>query len=223
MSNVKFVSSIEVGSKWRALVHQPYGSDLSQDECVIVNSFFTNGTLLFSDNRKSLWHGNVQTWKQYFEPYVETMSKIEIGSEWKALVDEPWSSGVYLDEQVIVTHVDTKIGFLIFKDGRNFTWSGNLGRWLENFAPVEQGLSFFDYPDIDDTGNIVDNVNSPSHYGQGKIEAIEYISDFLTPEEYQGYLRGNIAKYLHRFPYKNGIEDLKKAQWYLERLIQEVE
>lgn len=156
MSNVKFVSSIEVGSKWRALVHQPYGSDLSQDECVIVNSFFTNGTLLFSDNRKSLWHGSVQTWKQYFEP-------------------------------------------------------------------VEQGLGFFDYPEIDDTGNIVDNVNSPSHYGQGKIEAIEYISDFLTPEEYQGYLRGNIAKYLHRFPYKNGIEDLKKAQWYLGRLIQEVE
>lgn len=68
-----------------------------------------------------------------------------------------------------------------------------------------------------------DNVNNPSHYGQGKIEAIEYISDFLTPEEYQGYLRGNIAKYLHRFPYKNGVEDLRKASWYLDRLIKEVE
>lgn len=68
----------------------------------------------------------------------------------------------------------------------------------------------------------VDNVNHPSHYGQGKIEAIEYISDFLTPEEYQGYLRGNIAKYLHRWPYKNKVEDLKKAAWYLDRLIKEV-
>lgn len=155
MSNVKFVSSIEVGSKWRALVHQPYGSDLSQDECVIVNSFFTNGTLLFSDNRESLWHGNVQTWKQYFEP-------------------------------------------------------------------VEQGLGFFDCPDVDGTP-VKDNVNNPSHYGQGKIEAIEYIRDSLTKEEYIGYLRGNIAKYLHRWRYKNGLEDLKKAQWYLERLIQEVE
>jgi len=67
-----------------------------------------------------------------------------------------------------------------------------------------------------------DNVNNPSHYGQGKIEAIEYISDFLTKEEYQGYLRGNIAKYLHRFPYKNGLEDLKKAQVYLGWLIDEV-
>ena len=69
----------------------------------------------------------------------------------------------------------------------------------------------------------VDNVNHPSHYGQGNIEAIEYISDFLSYDEYQGYLRGNIAKYLHRWPYKNGIEDLKKARWYLDRLIEEME
>jgi len=66
-----------------------------------------------------------------------------------------------------------------------------------------------------------DNVNSPDHYGQGNIEAIEYIKDFLNDEEYQGYLRGNIAKYLHRWPYKNGVEDLKKAEWYLKRLIEE--
>tara|TARA_R110002167_G_scaffold82691_4_gene225492 strand:+ start:2870 stop:3199 length:330 start_codon:yes stop_codon:yes gene_type:complete len=64
----------------------------------------------------------------------------------------------------------------------------------------------------------VDKVNNPPHYGTGKIECIDYIEDFLTPEEYIGYLRGNIAKYLHRWRYKNGIEDLNKAQWYLNRL-----
>jgi len=68
-----------------------------------------------------------------------------------------------------------------------------------------------------------DNVNKPSHYGQGSIEAIEYIKDFLNDDEFQGYLRGNIAKYLHRFPYKNGIEDLKKAQVYLGWLIEHKE
>ncbi|CAG0909909.1 unnamed protein product, partial [Cyprideis torosa] len=52
----------------------------------------------------------------------------------------------------------------------------------------------------------------PIHYGQGKIECIDYIEDFLTREEYIGYLRGNIAKYLHRWRYKNGVEDLKKAE-----------
>jgi len=68
-----------------------------------------------------------------------------------------------------------------------------------------------------------DNVNSPSHYGQGEIEAIVYIKDFLTEEEYIGYLRGNIAKYLHRWRWKGKpLEDLKKAQVYLGWLIDEV-
>jgi hypothetical protein len=65
-----------------------------------------------------------------------------------------------------------------------------------------------------------DRVNSPSHYGQGKIECIEYIEDFLTKEEFIGYLRGNIAKYMHRWRYKNGLEDLKKAHVYLNWLIE---
>ena len=66
-----------------------------------------------------------------------------------------------------------------------------------------------------------DNVNNPAHYGTGSIECIEYIKDFLTDEELIGYYRGNVAKYLHRWRYKNGIEDLKKARWYLEALIQQ--
>lgn len=64
-----------------------------------------------------------------------------------------------------------------------------------------------------------DNVNNPAHYGKGAIECIDYIEDFLSEEEYVGYLRGNIAKYLHRWRYKNQEEDLLKSQWYLARLI----
>lgn len=63
-----------------------------------------------------------------------------------------------------------------------------------------------------------DPVEKPVHYGQGNIECIDYIEDFLTEEEFIGYLRGNIAKYLHRWRYKNGQQDLDKANWYLERL-----
>jgi len=65
-----------------------------------------------------------------------------------------------------------------------------------------------------------DNVNKPPHYGQGDIECITYIKDILTDEELIGYYRGNVAKYLHRWRHKNGLEDLKKARWYLEALIQ---
>lgn len=63
-----------------------------------------------------------------------------------------------------------------------------------------------------------DMVNHPPHYGTGEIECIDYIEDFLTKEEWIGYLRGNIAKYLHRWRYKSGLQDLEKAAWYMDRL-----
>jgi hypothetical protein len=69
-------------------------------------------------------------------------------------------------------------------------------------------------------GNDYDPVKKPQHYGQGTIECIKYIEDFLTDEELIGYYRGNIAKYLHRWRYKNGVQDLEKAQWYLDALVQ---
>ena len=64
-----------------------------------------------------------------------------------------------------------------------------------------------------------DNINSPSHYTQGGIETIDYIQSKLTHEQFEGYLAGNILKYVSRYPHKNGIEDLKKAGWYLDKLV----
>lgn len=64
-----------------------------------------------------------------------------------------------------------------------------------------------------------DMVNHPPHYNAGKYEVIDIIEDTMESVQYIGYLWGNILKYLHRWPRKNGIEDLKKAQWYLNKLI----
>jgi hypothetical protein len=65
-----------------------------------------------------------------------------------------------------------------------------------------------------------DNVNNPPHYNKGDIECIDGIEAMLTGEEYIGYLRGNSLKYRWRFRYKNGIEDLQKAAWYENRLME---
>lgn len=62
---------------------------------------------------------------------------------------------------------------------------------------------------------IKDNINHPSHYTYGKMEVIEVIDAFNCNFE-----QGNIIKYVLRYKHKNGIEDLKKAQWYLDHLIQ---
>ena len=68
-----------------------------------------------------------------------------------------------------------------------------------------------------------DMVNHPQHYTDGKIECIEYIQDKLTPEEFKGYIKGNVIKYLTRERHKNGEEDIRKAQWYLNRLVSALE
>lgn len=63
-----------------------------------------------------------------------------------------------------------------------------------------------------------DSVNRPAHYCRGGLECIEVIKAELTPEQYIGYLYGNVTKYLWRYQYKNGLEDLKKAAHYLRWL-----
>ena len=68
-----------------------------------------------------------------------------------------------------------------------------------------------------------DNVSHPSHYTAGGIECIQAIKASMSPEEYQGYLKGNALKYLWRFRHKNGVEDLRKAQIYLSWLLTEFE
>ena len=65
-----------------------------------------------------------------------------------------------------------------------------------------------------------DLVNNPPHYNKGDIECIDAIEAMLTFEEYVGYLRGNSLKYRWRFRYKNGVQDLEKAKWYEQRLME---
>lgn len=68
---------------------------------------------------------------------------------------------------------------------------------------------------------MADVVNNPSHYTNGSIECIEAIESSMTHEEFVGYLKGNCIKYLWRYRLKGKeLEDLEKAQWYLNKLIE---
>jgi len=70
---------------------------------------------------------------------------------------------------------------------------------------------------------LTDNVNHPIHYGTGEIECIDAIRSALGPQGFLSYCKGNIMKYLWRYEYKNGIEDLKKAEVYLGWMIEAIE
>jgi len=69
--------------------------------------------------------------------------------------------------------------------------------------------------------NKEDMVNSPAHYNKAGIETIDMIES-VTGDGFEAYLQGNILKYLCRYKYKNGVEDLRKANWYLNRLIKTI-
>jgi len=70
-----------------------------------------------------------------------------------------------------------------------------------------------------------DPVNHPDHYTAGGIECIDAIKAALTCQKdpMQAWLTGQVLKYLWRWPLKNGLEDLRKAEFYLHRLMEDVQ
>ena len=70
---------------------------------------------------------------------------------------------------------------------------------------------------------MTDTINPP-HYKTGGIETIDYMKAKASGEEFRGHLRLTAIKYLSRGPYKDdALEDYKKARWYINRLIVELE
>ena len=77
-------------------------------------------------------------------------------------------------------------------------------------------MSKFSYP-VENEEH--DNVNSPQHY-QGKVECINCIESAIAElNGIEAYCTGNAIKYLYRWKKKNGITDLKKAKWYIDKII----
>ena len=70
----------------------------------------------------------------------------------------------------------------------------------------------------------IDVVNKAAHYNQGGIECIKAIEASMSPEEYAGFLKGQVVKYIWRYRHKGKpSEDLKKARYYLDELIRVTE
>ena len=100
-----------------------------------------------------------------------------------------------------------------------------MNKRLNDVTPEEWDLVFEGKKkeESKDYNKTYSNVNNPPHYNQGHTECIDAIDSMLSVEEYIGYLRGNSMKYRWRFRYKNGLEDLSKAQWYEKRLVKFME
>nr|WP_221637549.1 DUF3310 domain-containing protein [Listeria seeligeri] len=97
---------------------------------------------------------------------------------------------------------------------KNSEWARNAEKFATTWKEVMESHL------IESTGTS-DNINNPSHYTAGGIETLDYIKAKVS--DYPSYAVGNIVKYVSRYEHKNGIEDLKKAQFYLNDLIEEME
>ena len=83
----------------------------------------------------------------------------------------------------------------------------------DDFCPMPTATT------VDHNLHFFDPVEKPVHYAAGSVECIDAIEAQMTPEEFRGYLKGNVVKYLWRERKKGGKESLKKARWYLNKLI----
>ena len=100
--------------------------------------------------------------------------------------------------------------------------------WWDNkdnvaqYTPTEEEKMVMNYIASIQNNLPEDTVNRPKHYTQGGIETIDYLKAKLSKEEFIGFCKGNVFKYLSREALKNGKEDMKKAQWYLNKMIDAV-
>ena len=70
-------------------------------------------------------------------------------------------------------------------------------------------------------GDHYDEIEYPKHYTSGAIECIDCIRAALTEEEFRGFCKGNVIKYVFREHLKGGSQDLGKAAWYVNQLIED--
>lgn len=118
--------------------------------------------------------------------------------------------------------------------GNPITWPTDATNGLQAIVDVKAGTLRFGWGPWVQTEFVVseyvapaednDPVNRPSHYTEGGIECIDAIKASMSTEAFLGFLKGNVQKYMWRYEKKVApVEDLKKAQWYLSKLIEELE
>jgi hypothetical protein len=128
------------------------------------------------------------------------------------IIDKKYIGGI-----AKVIKVNSDIIQVEFSDGK--TWWYQKDQAIEHLAVDDTTYTLSDLKADYTNDYKKDNIN-PEHYKSKSKETIERLQDNLTQGEFKGYLKGNILKYLDRYEHKNGVEDLNKANWYLNKLIE---
>lgn len=142
------------------------------------------------------------------------MQEVKAGQIWRCRNFGDLTTIVAVDERLVFIKWRTKSGAL----NADVT---PMKHFLEDYIyeNTQENMSTRTVYEPEDEVELEDVVNNPSHYTQGNIECIEAIKSALTPEEFRGYCKGNMIKYLWRERLKGGNESLAKGQWYISQLL----
>lgn len=165
------------------------------------------------------------------EDYDALMFKLEKeGCEWSSTGNKPTKDGLWhlfkgdtvIEKYYIYLEVASKgyceIAYPDIPIKKYKVKQDEVAKWYDDAAIIMKALSA---GGVSVKNENTDNVNNPSHYTSGGIETLDYIK--AKVKDYPSYVAGNILKYVSRYEHKNGIEDLKKAQFYLNDLIEWME
>lgn len=111
---------------------------------------------------------------------------------------------------------------VMFVDKATEYWSFAPRNYYQSRGDIVMSFEQFEQQYLNGTAT-QDIVNHPNHYNSYSREVIDTMQGSMTKEEFKGYLKGNVMKYINRYQFKNGVEDLKKAQWYLNKLTEVVD
>jgi bifunctional DNA-binding transcriptional regulator/antitoxin component of YhaV-PrlF toxin-antitoxin module len=152
------------------------------------------------------------------------VSKIIISSKLHSKIDD--KGNAYIPEFI------RELLKLNFGDQIKFLLTDNVGMFIKkedeiqnhviNLEEIKKQNQHYKISETETINYIDMETIKPDHYKIGGIETIDYIRAKQNKEEFTGYLHGNVIKYISRYKYKNGLEDLIKAEYYLSLLIRTI-
>lgn len=193
---------------------------------IYIEQMSREGTIQFNkEETMKLYHTETQEEYNALMAYVEKK-----GYEWntKEKPTEYNCWNIFKKETVIVIEYDINLGFAskeycerVYPDTPIEKYKVKQDEVAKWFDGATNAMKAFSSNGVSMKNENNDKVNNPAHYTAGGIETLDYIKAKVS--DYPSYAVGNILKYVSRYEHKNGIEDLKKAQFYLNDLIKEME
>lgn len=193
---------------------------------IYIEQMSREGTIQFNkEETMKLYHTETQEEYNALMAYVEKK-----GYEWntKEKPTEYNCWNIFKKETVIVIEYDINLGFAskeycerVYPDTPIKKYKVKQDEVAKWFDGATNAMKAFSSNGVSMKNENNDKVNNPTHYTAGGIETLDYIKAKVS--DYPSYAAGNILKYVSRYEHKNGIEDLKKAQFYLNDLIKEME